>query len=126
MTYHISNNNLIRSGAPIIFCGAVLMLVPLPPTFTLAGFLMIGFGCAPIFPCMPHATPERFGSILAKDIIGLQMAATYVGSSLLPPIFGFFAGAVSFKLFPIFLFLYITMLVFGSERLRNVKSTISY
>ncbi len=126
MTYHISNNNLIRSGALIILCGAVLMLVPLPLTFTLAGFLMIGFGCAPIFPCMLHATPERFGSILAKDIIGLQMAAAYVGSSLLPPIFGFFAGAVSFKLFPIFLFLYITILVFGSEKLRNVKSTVSY
>ena len=46
---------------------------------------MIGLGCAPIYPCLIHATPEHFGADKSQAVIGIQMAYAYVGTSLMPP-----------------------------------------
>lgn len=121
VTYRFSNDHLIRTGALIICVGVVLLVAPLSLPFTLTGFLLVGFGCSPIFPCMVHATPERFGLAPSQDIIGLQMAFAYTGSTFLPPAFGFIAGFFSLGLLPWFLVVYMVLLLIGSERLRTIK-----
>jgi len=118
LTYKLSNNTMIRSGALIILSGVVLMLIPLSLPFTLAGFIIIGFGCAPIFPSMLHETPARFGRSSSQSIMGFQMAVAYIGTTILPPLFGFVAGAAAMHLLPVFLLTYIVFLLLSFEQLR--------
>jgi fucose permease len=119
VTFRVSNRNLIRAGSLVILAGVLLMASPLPLPLCLAGFLLVGLGCAPIYPCMLHETPIRFGAANAQAIMGFQMAVAYVGSTLLPPAFGFIASASSLALLPVFLLLYIALLIGGSETLRR-------
>jgi fucose permease len=118
ITYTISNDNLIRAGGALILAGALLMAFPLPLPCALAGFLLIGLGCAPIFPCMLHETPVRFGAADAQAIMGFQMAVAYTGTTLLPPAFGFIASGTSLAWMPFFVLAYVAVLIACSERLR--------
>jgi fucose permease len=120
LTYKIANNNLIRAGCLVILSGVSLMLFHLPLPLTLSGFLLTGLGCAPVFPCMLHETPDRFGAMNAQAIMGFQMAVAYIGATFLPPLFGFIASATSMNLLPIFLLGFVAILLFGSEALRNI------
>lgn len=122
ITYRISNKDLIRSGGLVVLAGAALMLLPLPLPVTLTGFLMVGFGCAPLFPCMLHETPARFGEEHSQAIMGFQMAVAYLGATFLPPAFGFIASATSLGLLPIFVLGYICCLILASEALRRKLS----
>jgi fucose permease len=120
LTYKLANKNLIRAGCLLILSGVSLMLFHLPLPLTLSGFLLTGLGCAPVFPCMLHETPDRFGAANAQAIMGFQMAVAYIGATFLPPLFGFIASATSMDLLPIFLLGCATLLLFGSETLRNI------
>ena len=117
-TYHVSNAALIRAGTLTIVTGILLMLAPVPGPFTLAGFVFLGMGCAPIFPCLLHETPIRFGKDHAATLMGFQMAVAYVGSTLLPPLFGFIASSTTLALLPAVLLTYACLMGFGSERVR--------
>jgi len=119
VTFKVSNRDLIRWGGITILAGVVCMLAPLPLPFTLAGFLLVGFGCAPIFPCMLHETPDRFGASQSQAIMGFQMAVAYIGATFLPPLFGFLASATTLALLPVFLLGYIAVLILSSETLRR-------
>jgi len=118
-TSRVSNKDLIRWGGGLILAGVALMLVPLPLPFTLAGFLLVGFGCAPVFPCMIHETPVRFGKKQAQAIIGFQMAAAYIGATFMPPLFGFIGQSTTLALLPVFLVGYSVVLLLCTEGLRR-------
>jgi fucose permease len=118
-TFRVSNRDLIRIGSLTALAGILLMTAPLPLPFVLAGFLLVGLGCAPIFPCMLHETPARFGTDHAQAIMGFQMAVAYIGSTLLPPAFGFIASATTLALLPLFLLVYAALLLGSSETLRR-------
>jgi fucose permease len=119
-TYRLSNDTLIRWGIGAILGGVILMLLPLPLPLVLAAFVLVGLGCAPVFPCMLHQTPVRFGSANAQAVMGFQMAVAYVGSTLLPPLFGFLASATSLALLPWFLAGSTAVLLLTSEGLRSL------
>lgn len=121
LTYRLSNNSMIFSGTMMVFSGIILMLLPLPLPVSLAGFVLIGLGCAPIFPCMIHETPVRFGSASSQTIIGFQMAAAYTGSTLLPPLFGLITGSAGMVFLPLFLLTYALIMVIQFLRIRNVR-----
>lgn len=88
VTFRVKNEDLIRGGAFLILCGVISMLLPLPLYATFAGIILVGLGCAPIFPCMLHLTPARFGANGSQSVMGVQMAFAYVGSTCVPPSFG--------------------------------------
>ena len=69
--------------------------------FLLAGLLLIGLGCAPVYPSIIHSTPEHFGAARSQAMIGVQMASAYAGTCLMPPLFGLLANYVSVSLFPV-------------------------
>ena len=117
LTYKVSNQGLIQAGCVAILAG--VLLLPFPPPFALAGFLLAGIGCAPIFPCMLHATPERFGAADSQAIMGFQMAVAYAGTTVLPPAFGFLASESSLSPLPFFLFACVAIVFLGSEALRR-------
>ena len=99
----LDDTQLTRLGEGIMVVGLALMLLPLPNGFTLAGLITFGVGSAPIYPCIIHSTPARFGADKSQALIGVQMASAYTGTCLMPSLFGIFANHVSVALFPIFI-----------------------
>ena len=108
---------MIRLGQGILALGIAAMLLPLGANVSLMGFLLIGLGCAPIYPCVIHATPAYFGAENSQAIIGVQMASAYLGTCLAPPVFGLIAQNVSIRLFPFFLLAALIMMFLSHEAL---------
>ena len=100
VTYKLNDANMIRLGQGIIVAGILVMLLPMGNFAAMAGLCLCGLGCAPIYPCIIHSTPEHFGEENSQAIIGIQMAAAYVGICLLPPLFGILANHISAALLP--------------------------
>lgn len=111
----VSGKTIIRTGEIFIFIGVIALLLPLPNIFSMLGFILVGLGCAPIFPTMLHETPARFGDEDSQNIMGFQMAVAYIGTSILPPLFGVIASVTSFMIFPIVLLGYIVIMLINSE-----------
>ena len=103
-TLRIKEKHLISGGFGIIALGVAVLLLPLPPVLTLAGLFIVGFGCAPIYPCLIHLTPHYFSPQASATLMGLQIASAYLGSFSMPSLFGFFANQWGTQLFPVFLF----------------------
>ena len=87
---------------------------------TLAGMLIIGLGCAPIYPSIIHATPSNFGRENSQAIVGIQMASAYLGSTLMPPVFGIIARNISISLFPYFMAIFAVLMLVMTERLNSL------
>lgn len=75
--------------------GAVLMTVPGPAFVAVAGMLLLGLAAAPVFPLLTLTTADRVGTADATATVGLQVAASAVGSAALPSLVGLAIGAVS-------------------------------
>lgn len=119
ITFKVSNKMLIRSGQLIALGGALLLLLPVPTAVSVAGLLIIGLGLAPIFPCMLHETPVRFGKKHAQSIMGYQMAFAYTGSTLMPPLLGLLASAITIGIFPVYIVACAFVMFLVCERLNR-------
>ena len=117
----IAARSLVRGGEAMILLGIVLMFLPVP-ILSLAGLMIIGLGCAPIYPTLLHETPRRFGAENSARLMGLQMATAYCGLTLIPPLLGLIVGRFGLRLYPIGLLLLALMLTFGTERLNRALS----
>ena len=117
MSMKLNDVQMIRLGQRIIALGVVMMLLPLGATVSLVGFVLIGLGCAPIYPCIIHSTPEHFGADKSQAIIGIQMASAYVGTSLMPPLFGLIADRTTVALLPVYLTVILVLMVAMHEML---------
>lgn len=73
--------------------------------------VIIGLGCAPIYPCIIHSTPAHFGADRSQTIIGVQMAFAYIGTCLMPPFFGLIANHITIALFPVFIAVILVLMV---------------
>ena len=103
LTIRFSDCQMIRMGQGIIAAGAALVLLPMGERAALGGLLLVGLGCAPIYPCVIHSTPFHFGADKSQAIIGVQMASAYVGTCLMPTLFGVVASRLTIALFPVYL-----------------------
>lgn len=117
LTIKLRDPQMIRLGQGILALGIAAMLLPLGANVSLMGFLLIGLGCAPIYPCVIHSTPAYFGAENSQAIIGVQMASAYLGTCLAPPVFGLIAQNVSIRLFPFFLLAALIMMFLSHEAL---------
>ena len=117
LTMKFSDTQLIRIGQGIILLGIVAMLLPLGEAVSLAGLILIGLGCAPIYPCIIHSTPAHFGADKSQALIGVQMASAYIGTCLMPPLFGLIAGHVSIVLLPVYLLAILILMAVMHERM---------
>lgn len=113
----LNDVQMIRMGQILVSCGIIVMFLPLGANVSLAGFVMIGLGCAPIYPCIIHSTPSHFGADKSQAIIGIQMASAYVGTSLMPPLFGLIAQHISVSLLPVYLIILLVLMIFMHESL---------
>lgn len=119
VTLKVKNPVLIRTGQLMSLAGILLLLLPLPSVFPVLGFVMTGLGYAPVFPCMIHLTPFRFGKENSQRIIGYQMAFAYTGSTFLPLLMGFAAARTTIGLFPFFILSCIVTMLIASESIKK-------
>lgn len=119
VSMRVSSKTLIRTGEIAILIGAIALLLPLPSVFSMLSFILIGLGCAPIFPSMLHETPARFGDEDAQNIMGFQMAVAYIGTSFLPPLLGIVTAFTTFAILPFILLGYITLMLVNTERINR-------
>lgn len=120
ITLRISNTVLIRCGQLVAAAGGLLLLLPLPSIFALAGFVLIGLGLAPIYPGLLHETPARFGRSNSAKLMGYQMAVAYTGSTFLPPLFGLLAARTTIGLLPIAALALVVLMLIISERVNHI------
>lgn len=113
----LQDSQMIRLGQSIIAIGVIVMLLPGPHIISLAGLILIGLGCAPVYPCIIHSTPAHFGAGRSQALIGVQMASAYVGTCLMPPIFGLIANHISIALFPVYIMALLILMVIMHELL---------
>ena len=117
LTMRLSDVQMVRLGQGLIGGGIVIMLLPLGAAASLAGFVIIGLGCAPVYPCIIHSTPAHFGADKSQAIIGIQMACAYVGTCLMPPLFGLIANHISVALLPWYLIAILALMIVMHELL---------
>ena len=81
------------------------------------GLMLVGLGCAPIYPCIMHSTPAHFGAEKSQALMGIQTASAYVGTALMPPLFGLIANHISISLLGIYLAVLLIIMVLTHELL---------
>lgn len=122
LTMKFSDSQLIKGGQGIIAIGIMAMLLPMGAKVSLIGLILVGLGCAPIYPCVIHSTPTHFGAERSQALIGVQMASAYVGTFLMPPLFGMIAEYISITLLPVYMLLIlVVMFVMHEKMLKKCK-----
>lgn len=119
ITMKLDDTKMIRLGQGIILLGTIVLILPLSNSISLIGLILIGLGCAPIYPCIIHSTPAHFGADKSQAIIGVQMASAYIGTSFMPPLFGLIANNISIVLLPVYLITILVLMVVMHERLEK-------
>ena len=114
------NRKMVRIGQGIVLVGIVLLLLPLGQIGSFAGLLLVGLGDAPIYPCLLHETPNNFGRENSQAIMGKQMACAYIGSTVMPPVFGLIADWVNISLYPVYLLLFAVVMIVMSEKMNRI------
>ena len=123
LTFKLSDKALIRLGQGIMVMGVVIMWLPFGVWNSMAGLMLIGFGCAPIYPCVIHSTPDHFGEEHSQAIIGVQMAAAYIGVCLMPPLFGLVANHLTVALLPVYVGAITVLMIVMCEKLNRLEKT---
>lgn len=119
LTARFSSKTLIRAGQASILMGILLLFLP-GQIISLIALLLVGLGCAPIYPSMLHETPVRFGQENSSRLMGIQMASAYLGLTLMPPLLGLLATYTSLTIFPFALLVLLLLMFSTSERVNQI------
>jgi Fucose permease len=119
-TFKLNQRQMVRMGQAVLVVGIGLLMIPGTNTFLLPGLFLVGLGCAPIFPSLIHETPDNFGAAYSQSIMGVQMASAYVGTTFMPPLFGFLASHTSYGLFQFYIAILLIFMFVMVERLHKV------
>lgn len=119
LSFRVSDEGMIRLGQLLVAAGLAIFFVPWARDFLAAGFILLGLGCAPIYPSIIHATPRRFGDDVALELTGMQMAFAYIGSLAMSPLFGVIAQAIDISLYPVYLAVLLAVMVVAAEKVNR-------
>lgn len=119
LTLRFSDDAMVRLGEGTAIVGIILLLLPLHNLFLCVGLILTGLGCAPIYPSLLHATPQRFGKSLSQSLMGTQMAISYLGSTTMPPVSGFLSEKISMGLYPVLLLVFALSMTILTEKGRH-------
>ena len=113
----LGDRKMILLGTILTIFGIICLFLPFSNnSITLIGFIMIGFGFAPIYPCIIHSTPANFGAEHSGAIIGIQMASAYIGSTFIPPLYGLLGKLIGFHIMPFYLIIFILLMIIMIEK----------
>lgn len=117
----LGDRRLIRIGIFVELLGIIMVLLPVESYMVAAaGFVVIGTGMGPVYPAIQHMAPVNFGKKYSAAVIGLQMAAAYVGSTFMPMIFGLLQQKIGIAIMPTYLLIF-AIINFGMLELTYSK-----
>lgn len=120
LTTRYKDSQLIMGGIIMMMLGATLIALPLSSApLAVIGLIIIGLGCAPVYPSLIHAAPVFFGHENAQAIIGLQMAFAYIGATFMPPVFGLIAECFGMQYYPLYLWGLAALMAYMMMRLKE-------
>lgn len=122
ITDRFGDQFMVRLGQLLAACGSCLILLPFGNAAVLMGLILTGVGCAPIYPSLLHATPCNFGAEYSQSVMGMQMASAYVGTTLMPPLFGLLAEWIGVWLYPFYLMVFVAGMFVMTERMNRIRS----
>jgi len=113
----MGNRKLVRLGIAVAMTGALLFALPgVFGAVSPAGLVLMGLGCAPIFPSLMHETVRRFPTEAVRQLIGRQMTCAYIGSSVVPAAFGLVATWAGLQtVMPVVVVLFLVLLLVTSR-----------
>ncbi len=120
ITLKLDDKGMVRLGQAVAMGGIVLLALPLGQSLTGIGLVMVGMGCAPIYPALLHETPINFGADKSQAVMGMQMACAYVGTMVMPPLFGMISDLAGIGLYPWYLFGIAAAMTVMVERLNRL------
>lgn len=113
----LGDRRMIGIGLAGVGVGFVLLAISSALTWlAVPAFVIVGLGCAPVYPSIMHHTPEAFGAQNSAAVIGLMMALGYVGTTFVPPLFGLLGQAVGFWIMPWFLGAFVALTAVSLHR----------
>ena len=120
----LKDKHMIRMGYCIILVGVICLLFNNHIAYAYIGFILVGLGCAPIYPSVIHSVPGYFGINKSQALIGILMAVSYFGTLVMPPLFGLLAEILSASVLPIYLFVFLILIIITHEILiKKIKTT---
>ena len=115
LSLKIKDKNMIRIGEGLVLIGLILMMcnfyMPLMPI----GLVLVGLGCAPIYPAIIHSTPERFTKELSPNVMSIQIGFSYFSTLIISPLYGVVAKYTSFAYLPYYVLFFLVFLMIGNE-----------
>lgn len=123
ITYRLNDTQMVRLGQSIIAVGLALLFLPVGGRVAFVGLVLVGLGCAPVYPSVIHSTSAHFGAGRSQALIGVQMASAYVGTSLMPPLFGWLSARLTLGIFPAYLLLLLIIMSVSHLTLCRKTST---
>lgn len=122
ITDRVGDKNMIRGGQAMVILGIFMMVIPGSKSIMFIALMILGIGCAPIYPSIIHSTPDNFGADKSQSVIGMQMAFAYTGCTFMPPLFGLISQNISDELLPLYLFIFVILMIIMLEKLNRVKN----
>ena len=117
----LGDRRLIRIGIFVELLGIIMVFLLVESYMVAAaGFVVIGTGMGPVYPAIQHMAPANFGKKYSAAVIGLQMAAAYVGSTFMPMIFGLLQQKIGIAIMPTYLLIF-AIINFGMLELTYSK-----
>lgn len=121
VTIKVNTITLVRIGIWIEIIGGIFLILPFPVIFSMIGLILIGFGSSPVVPCMTQQTAQKFGKEISGTIVGYQIAFGFMGSTFIPPIFGWIASKYDISVFPLVISFMIVILLICNNRVNMKK-----
>jgi fucose permease len=108
-------NTLVQGGVVLAFLGAALLWWNPSQLVNLLAVALMGFAIAPVFPALMSGTSRRVGVHFTANTIGMQMAASGLGTAIIPSLVGVLARQISLEVVPVCLVILFAGL-FGAYR----------
>ncbi len=96
----VGSNRLVLGGLVGALWGTGLLIWNPSELANLFAVIIIGLAIAPIFPALMSGTSARVGDHHAANTIGMQMAATGLGTAIIPSLMGVLAQQISLEVIP--------------------------
>lgn len=121
LSLKMNEKQMIRMGESIILLGIVLALIQVNKYIPMVGFVIVGLGCAPIYPAIIRSTPYRFSKAESQSAMGLEMASAYVGNLSMPPLIGLIARSIgdNYSILPYFMIGFATLMIICHETINE-------
>ncbi|MBQ3030927.1 MAG: MFS transporter, partial [Anaerotignum sp.] len=124
LSFTFNDTQMIRIGCTGVFIGLIAIMLPFGGLFTIIGLVLLGLGCAPIYPAIVHSIPGYFGKERSQAVMGVQVAGAYVGLCIMPPLFGVIANNISVALLPPYLLVMAVVMALSHEAMCRKAGTL--